>query len=120
MGMKGGRRCGDEERMEMVQGCPVPPVGTSWGRGCCAGEPSGRAGFPAWAGTSGEAAEPPGGPRARLRVMGGPCCGDATAKVSAQGHEAFLAAASAFGCCSWGASEVTEPGDCPVECQALQ
>lgn len=100
--------------MEMVQGCPVQAVGTSWIRGCCAhfGEPPGYAGFPAWMCTSGEAAEPPGDHR--LGVVDDPSCEDATTKVTAQGHEAFLAAASGFGCCSQGALKVTLAGDPPV------
>lgn len=55
--------------------------------------------------------------------MGDPCCEDATAKGAAQGHKAFLAAASAFGCCSQGALKVTLAGDCPsppVQHRALQ
>lgn len=37
----------------------------------------------------------------------------AAIEVAAQGHEAFLAAASGFGCCSQGALKVTLAGDCP-------
>lgn len=50
----------------------------------------------------------------RLGVVDDPSCEDATTKVTAQGHEAFLAAASGFGCCSQGALKVTLAGDPPV------